>query len=166
MKLSGLLTIAVASLAVLSACKPSEENYRKAYEATVAKNGKKTVEGTVYNRYREMQRTAQIALADGDTISVRHENVTLTKDGGGSAETAGEYNIVVARFKQIFNAKAMSERLTSMGYSPFIVQTREPLYYVVAATCATPAEAAEQLRRISSDSRLSFQAGCPWVLQR
>lgn len=165
MKASKYILLTALAVVSLSSCKPTEENYRKAYEATVAKSGKKSVEGTIYNRYRQQQRMTQIVVAPGDTLDVRHEMVTLTKDGGGSAETLREYNLVVAQFKQVFNAKAMCERLSGMGYQPFIMQTREPLYYVIAGSCETTAEAWAMLKKLRDDSRLSFQADCPWVLQ-
>ena len=45
------------------------------------------------------------------------------------------------------------------GYpEAMIVSNREPVYYVIARTCATAAEAAEALRRVSDDPSLSLRS--------
>lgn len=164
MKLSRLLPIAaLACLAVVASCKPSEESYRQAYEA--AKNrDTDVIEETIYNKIRQRARPQQIVVG-ADTLDYRVEGVTLTGDDGAIRQRVKRYNVVVGQFKQIFNARAMTEAITSRGYDGFIVNTAEPLYYVVAVTCETPEEALAALNRVKADSTLILRSPCPWVLR-
>ncbi len=61
----------------------------------------------------------------------------------------------------------MRTRLASSGNYPdaFIVQTREPLYYVIAATADTPQDAAAALQKVRNDQTLMLREPLPWVLQ-
>ena len=160
------ISIAMTALLALGACKPNESAYKTAYESAVAKRDSEGgVEGTVYNRYREMARQSQIALGN-DTLAVVTEFIGYTEDGGATRETTERYNIIVGRFKQVFNARQMRQRLQANGYpDAFILHTREPLYYVATTTCSTAQEALEQLRHVESDSSLVLRAPLPFVLQ-
>lgn len=159
--------VAAALLLALGACKPNEKQYKAVYEAAIAKRDATgdPVENTIYEKYRNQARQTLIPLG-ADTLAVQTEFIGYTKDGGASRETTLRYNVVVGRFKQVFNAKAMRGRLASLGYgNPFILHTREPLYYVVAATCPTAREALEQLRRVKADTSLVLREPLPFVLQ-
>ena len=142
------ISIAMTALLALGACKPNESAYKTAYESAVAKRDSEGgVEGTVYNRYREMARPSQIALGN-DTLAVVTEFIGYTEDGGATRETTER------------------QRLQANGYpDAFILHTREPLYYVATATCSTAQEALEQLRHVESDSSLVLRAPLPFVLQ-
>lgn len=162
-----LFFIGVISLLMLGACKPNEAQYKAAYEAAVAKRDAKgdAVEGTIYEKYRNQARQTLIPLGS-DTLAVQTEIIGYTKDGGATRETTDRYNIVVGRFKQVFNARAMRERLIKLGYeNPFILHTREPLYYVVAATCGSAQSALEELQRVKADTSLVLREPLPFVLQ-
>lgn len=162
-----LIMAAVAVLLTMGACKPNETQYKAAYEAAVAKRDSKgdPVENTIYNRYRQQARQTYIPL-NGDTLAVQTEFIGYTKDGGATREGTQRYNVVVGSFKQVFNARAMRERLAGLGYeNPFILHTREPLYYVVAATCSTAQEALDELKRVKADTSLVLRAPLPFVLQ-
>lgn len=159
--------LALVGLCALGACKPNEEAYKSAYESAIAKRDADggALEGTVYNRYREMAKPSEIAVGS-DTLAVITEFIGYTENGGASRETTKRYNVVVGRFKQVFNARQMRERLQANGYPDvFILHTREPLYYVVTATCDTPEEALDELRRVKADSTLVLRDPLPFVLQ-
>lgn len=153
--------------ALLAGCKPSEKAYKAAYEATVAHRNEtdSPVAGTVFNRYRQAARTSYVLTEDGDTLGVRVEAIGFPKETGTERDRMKMYSVVVAQFKQVFNAQAMRDRLAGFGYEPFIVATREPLYYVVAGTFETPTEADRFAKKIVSDDRFKVQKDCPWVLQ-
>lgn len=164
---------AVVAVVALSAtafvgCKPSEKSYKQAYDKVIAhqtETGNDGLEGTVYNRFREAAGERTLVTSAGDTITVRVQNIGFPADGGGSRDSTLTYNVVVGGFKQIFNAKALRDRMRALGYKSFIVNTAEPLYYVVAATVSTPEEAAEQLRRVSSQSGYTPAREYPIILQ-
>lgn len=166
MKKFPVLAIILALLAVVTACKTSEKNYRSAYETAVGHQKENSgVDSTIYARFRNAaHRTALVS--GSDSIPMQTEYVGYPKDGGASRDSVLRYNIVVSQFKQIFNAKAMRTRLLSAGYPhAMIVNTREPLYYVIAETCSTPEEAAGAWRRVKADRSMMLKEGFPFILQ-
>ena len=101
-----------------------------------------------------------------DSLTLRREYVGYTTDGGSSRENVLRYNIVVGQFKQVFNARQMRQRLIDGGYEgAMIVNTREPLYYVIAATASTPEEALQAWRRVTTDKAIVLRAPLPFILQ-
>ena len=163
--LLALIAIAAAA-ATFTGCKTNEANYRAAYE--IAKNKQQANTGadpgtTLHNHGAEPRPTA---LEGGVTLPLITEPIAFTRDGGATRESLQRYNVVVGRFRQIFNAKAMRGRLMEGGYpGACIVNNRDNLYFVIAATCATPAAAAEALAKVSADPALKLTAPLPFILQ-
>lgn len=161
--------IILAVLGLFAACKPSETHYKEAYESAIAKRDRDGgMESTVYNRYRDLAKHDFVKAGD-DSLAVVTEFIGITSDADVPVDTVRKhmkpYNIVVGSFKQIFNAREMRRRLADGGYAfPFVVHTREPLYYVVSETCSTPAEAAEALSRVSNDTIVRLRPPHPFVL--
>ncbi|MCM1110541.1 MAG: SPOR domain-containing protein [Clostridium sp.] len=160
-----LIPIAAAALILGAGCKPSEKHYRAAYEAARQKQEETGgIDSTIYSAMRPQGR-GSIVIAGADTLTVQTVAIGYPKDSGADASTVLRYNIVVGQFKQIFNARQMRQRLIGAGYEgALVVNTREPLYYVVAVSCATPEEAAAALKRISGDKSLTLREPFPWVL--
>ena len=66
----------------------------------------------------------------------------------------------------MFNARQMRQRLIDSGYeSAMIVNTREPLYYVIAVTAATPEEALAAWQRVTADKNIVLRSPLPFILQ-
>ena len=159
-----LLYIMIIAAAMLTACKPSEKNYKAAYEAAKAKESATPLEETIYANIRKEARHRNIVVGS-DTLPLTTQYVTFTTQAGGSVANFHRYNIVVAQFKQLFNAKAMLQRAIDAGYADaLVVQTREPLYYVVARSVKTPSEAREALDSVRMEQRLPMKENFPWVL--
>lgn len=168
MKLKSLLLPASLSLLMFaaSACKTTEANYRAAYETAVgAERQKSAVDSTIYSRIRNSARMSDMVVGS-DTLSIRTEHIGFTDDGGASRESVKRYCIVVGQFKQLFNARQMRKRLQANGYDDaFIIHTREPLYYVCSATCSSPEEAKDAIRRVEADKSLVLRDPLPFVLR-
>ena len=147
-----LFFIAAAAL-LLAGCKANQAVYKKVYESAVATRD-----------YREMARQRIIKLGD-DSLPLTVEFVSFTREPEADPSLMQRYNVVVASFKQIFNARRMRDRLSTVGYqTPFIVQTREPLYYVVASTANSAQAALDALRHVEADSNLRLKKPMPFVL--
>ncbi|MDE6176056.1 MAG: SPOR domain-containing protein [Paramuribaculum sp.] len=161
-----LLLAAAAAVSGMTSCKTTEQNYKSAYEVAKARqNDNGGLDSTVYSRLRPQGKGAAMAVGS-DSLAFNTVTIGYTADCGASAETVKRYNIVVGQFKQIFNAKAMRKRLIDQGYEgAMVVHTREPLYYVIASSCATPEEALAELRRVGDDGRLKLKEPFPWVLR-
>lgn len=156
--------LAAAVLACcLWACKPTEQNYRAAYETAMAgRLSADSIDGGV----RPMPGSgAERAVIGGAEVGVVREFVAVTPDGGGISEYVKRYCVVAARFKQKFNALSMRERLAENGYpGAFVVQTGAPEYFVVAGSTADAQEAARLVRRLEAEKDCPPQRGCPLVL--
>lgn len=155
----------LTAAAMLTACKPSEKNYRAAYEAAKAKEETTPLEETIYANIRKEARHRDFIVA-GDTIPMTTQFVSFTTEAGGDIKDFHTYNIVVAQFKQLFNAKAMLRRAVEAGYTnAFVVQTREPLYYVVVRSVVAPKAAKAALDSVAAEQRLPMKEPAPWILR-
>lgn len=160
---SAFIVLCALAATALFGCKTTEENYRRAYEAVKQKETD-GLEGTIFNRYRERAVEAN-TIYGSDTLRYVRESVRVTLDQGVPQERMKRYNIVVGQFKQLFHAKSMRDRFVEAGYpAAFIVQTGEPLYYVVAFTTEQPQEAATQLQKLQTSSPIRLADPCPWIL--
>lgn len=162
-KLHYYISMMAIAILALSGCKTSEQNYRQAYE--IAKNANTDgIDSTIYARIRQ-EAVPSAILADGDTIRMQTELVTLFKDAN-SPVSAKQYGVVVNQFKQIFNAKALRNRLHASGYpEAYIVQTSEPLYYVIVADFDDVNQAGAMMKKLAKDTNLGIRPPFPWILR-
>ncbi|MDE6652580.1 MAG: SPOR domain-containing protein [Paramuribaculum sp.] len=158
-----LFVAAVAAIA-LSGCKTTEANYRSAYEIAKEKQQRAEEEGgsAKLQTFADPKETT----VDGIKLMMHTEPVGFIADGGVNRETMQRYNVVVGRFRQLFNARQMRERLIAAGYEKAcVVTTRDAGYYVIAESCPTAAEAEKGLEKVKSDSSLSLRAPLPYILR-
>ncbi len=159
-----LLLIIAAALVALSACKTTEENYRKAYETAKEAGKDKPLSENIYTKMRNEARPGQVILGS-DTLPLRGEFVKITKEQPGAPSVLANYCVVVAQFKQLFNANSMRQRLVDAGYvDAMIVETREPLYYVVIRGCSNAADAVKLLKQLRENPPIRLRDPFPWVL--
>lgn len=132
-----LLLAAAVVLASLGGCRTTEANYREAYEKAIAgRDSSLAVDSTIYGGVRRQMRMSTATLGNGSTVEVWRQHVRIAPETGALSENLHRYNVVVGRFKQIFNARSMRNRLVDNGTLPqcMVVETSEPYYYVVAAS--------------------------------
>ncbi|MDE6772285.1 MAG: hypothetical protein K2J49_06770 [Muribaculaceae bacterium] len=133
-----LMLLALAS----TSCKPTESNYRAAYDAAQQKRkasddanadmslpagGLLTIGGPA------------IKVVNGDSVFVTSERIRFE---GGLENEMRKWNVAVAKFKMPTNCAAMTENLFSEGYKSFYVKNTEGAYYVIAGSFDTLEEAA------------------------
>lgn len=161
------IPIIIAALTLLTAigCKTTEENYRTAYQRA-KENERAGIDSTIYSRIRQEARPRLISV-DGDTVGMRSEYVSVTEGQPNiTADILKRYSVVVAQFKQLFHAKSVSRRFVEAGHAgTFIVQTREPLYYVVAFSTPDITAARDTLLKIQSTPPFTLQPDAPWLLR-
>lgn len=166
MKLKYIILLLLLPLLLTVSCKPTESSYKAAYDAVKEKQkGEGPTEGTIYNRFRDRVVADEVISESGDTASVRVEAIAFVQDGGMTRGDMKRYNVIVGGFKQVFNAKAMRDRLAGMGYETFVVSTAEPLYYVGAVTTDSVDSAIDVLRKIGKEDELRLRPPYPFILQ-
>lgn len=146
-----IAAILCLSATITTGCRTNESNYRRAYERAIeGRENAVDFDSTVYGAVRRQMKSRSYTLADGTSVPVNGQHVRITEGGGGSPENLHRYNVVVGRFKQLFNARSLRNRLVDGGLAPgaFVVETGEPYYYIVASSHRTLAEAAEALARL------------------
>lgn len=160
--------VALVASTVITGCKTSEKNYREAYERATAKNDRDVTDfdKTIYARYRNQTREQQLEV-DGKAVPVKLVQVRVTNDGGGIPEWLKAYSVVVAEFKQLFNANSMRKRFAEAGYPrTFLVENAEPYYYVIVESTNDLAAAATLCDSLKASSPLPLKADFPYILSR
>lgn len=124
----------ICAASLLTACKPTEKNYRLAYE----KAQEKAHQGLTDEEYRMMtlndlpsyMRTATDSIR-GFRESVIWQYTPAAVDSGRKA-VAAHYNLAVGKYSMLTNAKAHADRLAADGWQARVFRNGEPVYYVVA----------------------------------
>lgn len=161
-------------LAMLTACKPTENNYKAAYEAALNKRkdadenvrgeGHKlidnggarvaTVRGKSYPIVTDFLKPADNPSENKTKESKDNLSASLTPSsasGSATVEEPDNYRVVVARYKMPTNAFAQASNLRDAGFHEAHVMTdREERYNVVAGQYASLDEAAACAERLMS----------------
>lgn len=164
--LLGPVAVAAACVVMASGCKTTEANYKAAYETTVAHRNEKTSDDVPGMKAAGTPEPKDMEVAPGITLPV----ITAWIGSAGEAGVAHRdsvrlYNVVVARFRQVFNARQMSERLRSSGYPGALVLRTNDAYFVSTASTSSPQEAQEALRRVADDQSLRLRSPYPLIVR-
>ena len=162
MKQVGFLITIAMWLLMAASCKTTEQNYRNAYELA---KGTGTIQDTlIANLIAEDQAPVEVEVA-GRIMKMRKEYVSIVTDKDVTKDMLKRFNVVVGRFKQLFNARSMATRMSSLGYCSFVVVDRTSSYFVVAAATDMPEEALSMYEKVLSDNRVVYKTPFPWVLE-
>lgn len=159
-----ILIIMSVVMLITSACKTNENNYRAAYEKAKERRTE-TGDSATTAAFRDSQMPKEMTF-DGVTLPVMTFPATIYKEKGVEAPQMYRYCVVTGRFRQIFNASSMCERLRGFGYDgAFVLQDRDKNYYVVAGTTAEPAEASALIERLKKDESVVVRSPFPYVVR-
>lgn len=148
----------------VTGCKTTEENYQKAYDIAKAKKaeGLTEEEAAGFKREAEMPKT----VYKGDSIPMKSVYVRYV-EGGGDAKQAKRYNVIVASFRQRFNAMSAFNRMKAGGYPDAIVLAdRDERYYVGAITTVSLDSAVSVLDDLRRESPVALGSPHPYILQK
>ena len=166
MKLHHILALAaaLATSMAFTACKTTEANYRAAYQIAKDKQldgGDSTVTAGLRNEQLPKQMTIQ-----GVTLPVRTEIIAVAKAAGDDPGALRLYNVVVASFRQRFNATSYRDRLRTIGFpDAILVHNRDLTYFVVARSTPSPQQALETLNSLKATDGILLQPPFPYVLR-
>lgn len=135
----------VVLLCMVCACKPTEKNYRAAYETAQAKKAAERAAeeelGMPELTNTEGPRRQRIGR---DTAYVYHEPLTL--HGDGPAKSAPAACVAVGKYKMTANAQSDAEALRAEGYDAFLLQTPRGEYYTCIGSATSLEDAVKMLR--------------------
>lgn len=141
-KYMAALLASLALLSVMPGCKPSEKNYKAAYETAKEKRDREAYDadlGIDYTNIRKDGDPVWRKMSEtSDSVMWRRQWMKPMTD----TDTVHKYNVTVAQFKMPTNVRAMTESLKGMGYNAYALQTNEPVYLVEAGGFPSFEEAA------------------------
>ena len=162
----GHAAVAMICIMLASGCKTTEANYKAAYETTVAHRNEKGADDVPGMKAAGTPEPKDIEAAPGLTLPVITAWIGSTsEDGVAHRDSVKLYNVVVARFRQIFNARQMAERLRASGYGNATVLRTNDAYFVSTATTSSPQEAQEALRHVADDQSLRLRSPYPLIVR-
>lgn len=153
--------LATISLLVCTACHTTEANYKASYDKAVAKE-RERITPEIYQRViDEKRRSTHVVNGDSVRLVPYHFNVV------GKDTKSYPYGVVVAEFKQIFNANSYCERLKSEAHLPsYVVMDTEKRYLVVAQGFEDVGQAAEFVKVAPKRIKIKPLVERIWILQR
>lgn len=130
----------------LSACKPTEKNYKAAYDAAIAKRTAATKTADDLTDGHEIQREGapRKVIQNGDTLLVL--TARLSGYGDDASAPVKRYNLAVGAYKMPANAVAQTAALKEDGWDARVLQTHDGVFYVIAAQSDDRDEIAAKLK--------------------
>lgn len=117
------------SMIVFAGCKPTEDNYRKAYDAAKAKREAANAEAMIPTTGLLNDDGISLKMVEGDSVFVTRDR--LRRDPESNYEVKS-YNVAVGVYKMNTNAKAQAAALKEEGYNSFASQTTGDRWYTIA----------------------------------
>jgi cell division protein FtsN len=135
--------IAVAAALVVATlsftgCKPSENNYRSAYETATKQKQAAAVDEDIDLTNVIMEDTPKRATTEVGDAYVRYDLLSVY---GDAPKKLSRFNLAVAAYKMRANAESDAEQLRNAGYDAFIMQDGKNTLYVMVASCDNITEA-------------------------
>ncbi|MDE5940602.1 MAG: hypothetical protein K2H14_00665 [Muribaculaceae bacterium] len=161
-KLYLTMAAGVCLTAALQGCKTTEENYQRAYEIAKAKKteGLTAEEVAGFKRETEMPKT----VYKGDSIPLKVMYVSRVE--GGENGRSARYNVIVASFRQRFNAMSAFGRLKEGGYpGAVLLADKDQRYYVGAVSTASLDSAVTVMGALKDSCPVAMQPSYPYILE-
>ncbi|MDE6537656.1 MAG: SPOR domain-containing protein [Muribaculaceae bacterium] len=138
MKIIKLISLLLFAVVIMTGCKPTEKNYRQAYEAAKQKREAANAEAMIPATGVMTDEGVTRKVVDGDTLFVTRDRLSRT---GESADKIRPYNVAVGVYKMNTNAKAQAKDLTEKGYDAYAVETTGNRWFAIAGSFDTLSEA-------------------------
>lgn len=118
---------------MLASCKPTEKNYRSAYDVAISK--KQAEQESLAADGLISENAPKPRYIDGDTLYFANEIISVDKDfapfkESSPAELKG-YNVAVGMFKMNTNARAGASALREKGFDAFPVKAVGGKWYII-----------------------------------
>lgn len=152
MKVFKYAAIIIAAAVAMTACKPTEKNYRNAYEAAKSKREQKDPdEALLTGGHRLLSEAASNwRVVGGDSLQLQH--ILLTPTEGYSWNGTGPYRLAVAQFSMSTNAEAAIKDIKRGKLNPVVAKTGKGNLFIIAGSATTPDSLATTLQTFRSEN--------------
>ena len=158
-----ILILLTALLAVMTSCHSNEANYKAAYDKAMQKHQ----EGIGQEAFDKIQAEARkyTEVVNGDSVRLLRMYANVALD---STSVAKRFNVVVASFKQQFNAQTMRDRLRKEeGFPSYILfGGRDRKYFVVVKAFDEKDVAVAFIKGLDTHMKMPVLEPIPWILER
>ena len=145
----------LSALLLSVGCKPTENNYRAAYDAAKKKRDQSNEEQMVPTTGLISDDGPSMKIIEGDTIFVTRDRLSRES---GSEDVLKAYNVAVGVYKMNTNAKAQAQALSEKGYKAVAVRTTGDRWYTIAGSFDTLDEAREFIKQFRKKNQ-----GYPYI---
>lgn len=155
-------------LLALSACKPSEKNYRIAYE-TAQQRAREGLDSGVYELMQQEELPPMIHVL-GDSVRLQRLPLQwfyspVAVDSGKPLQPAA-YNVAVGKYRMPANARAQADNLAARGLRSAVFLSKNTHYYVMAGMYNDLDSAARLSSRLLREMPEQFVGmPCPVAIQ-
>ncbi|MCH5229649.1 MAG: hypothetical protein J1F12_06630 [Muribaculaceae bacterium] len=135
-----------ALLCTLTGCKPTEKNYKSAYDAALNKReaAKVEIDITIPDAKFQQVDGPQLKEVDGVQVYVLNQRINPVKEG---EKLPGQYNVAIGTYKMSTNCMAQAEALCSEGYLAFPAKEPDGMYFTIAGSFPSLSEAVAFYRK-------------------
>ena len=163
MSKNALYLLIMVLATVLVSCHSNEQNYKLAYDKAMEKYRDQLGVEEFERIQAEKHRATAVVNGDSVRVVAMHTNVF-----GDSVSVAKRYGVVVAQFKQKFNATTMRDRLRKEeGYPSYVLfGGPEKKYFVIVKGFDELDVAAAFLKTIDTHVRIKVLEPVPWIIER
>lgn len=141
MKILSFLIAITFAISIVS-CKPTEKNYKAAYDAALGKREAAKADMDVNLPEGALQQIdgPQLKEVDGKQVYILNMRIRPLDQG---IKLPGKYNVAIGSYKMNTNCLAQVDVLKKEGYEAFAVRDSEPMYYSIAGSFETLQEAVQ-----------------------
>ena len=154
------LAATILSMLSFVACKPTESNYKAAYDAAQQKRQAAANDPDILLPSGGLKNLDGPTKRDvnGDSVYVVKQHLKFV---GGLEKVFHKWNVAVAAYKMPTNCSAHVSELFSKGFKAFSAENPEGKFYVIAGSFETLAEAAVFAKEYAYDKKASDFIGLP-----
>ena len=149
----------------LTGCKPSERNYKSAYDVARAKAEREERERSELNREMGLS-DATLQEVDGarlETVAGR-PSVWGKRTRLARADSVAEYSVAIATFKMPANAEALAADMRGAGFSASRTAKQGERYYTLIGESPDPAEMVLLMERFEKKYKEYHYVGQPGIM--
>lgn len=159
MKKYNYIFLSITLSLIICACKTNENNYREAYLKAVDKS----IATDSITEARITAESLPTTTIDNTEVIIKTER--LFPDYNAEKQNLQKYNVIIASFRQIFNAKSMTDRINQYGYNAFVLRNTDKQYYIVVLSTENQSVATDKIKAIKTSFPIALREPYPYIIK-